>query len=109
MLGIDPCLVASRKDQSLSIRARSLPGVCRRRCATGRDEEYSGEACLLAGVAKLRGRNASAGERLSEPLRAIAEIVLIVPRLHLEPWSQRRFDRDGHRVVGPDDLRPRPF
>ena len=46
-----------------------------------------GEARLLAGMAKLRGRNASAGERLSEPLRAIAEIVLIIPRRHLEPWS----------------------
>ncbi len=63
-----------------------------------------GEARLLAGVAELRSRNASAGERLSEPLRAIPEFVLIAPRWHLEPWSQRLFDRDCHRLVGPDDL-----
>ncbi len=63
-----------------------------------------GEARLLAGLAKLRGRTASAGERLTEPVRAILECVLIIPRVHLEPRSQRLLDRDCHRFIGPDDM-----
>jgi hypothetical protein len=67
-----------------------------------------GEARLLAGVAKLRGRNASAGERLSEPLRAIAEFVLIVPTLslnlggrHTSPKQERGNSRDSGRARQP--------
>jgi len=62
-----------------------------------------GETRLLAGAAKLRGRNTTADERLSEPLLAIAQLGLIGSRGLLRPRPQRLFDRCGQRFIRPDD------